>query len=130
MPLPEGYLPRKGDVLTVHMEVKHAVDEGDADVFLTVPGADYQTVAVPLAEVASLKRRTWREGEQVHLKDAPRFFGEVVMQPDDIVLVRLAAEADQKGACGGYRLIHCNALAPGERKASAARNQPRSLPRR
>ena len=72
MPLPEGYLPREGDVLTVDVRVKHNVKPGDPYIFTKVLDL-YSDVALHMDEPGtySLKCRSWREGDGVIQSSRP-----------------------------------------------------------
>ena len=63
MPLPEGYLPREGDVLIVHGKVKHDVDAGEKHVYLAF--RKYDTTHVDLAEVVGVYSLHWNVGDWV-----------------------------------------------------------------
>lgn len=96
MPLPEGYLPRKGDVLVLHGVVKYDVVRELADydedqklvVWVRLLG-DFQDRRVTLDTVVGVAVRNWEAGEKVRLCRAPSVTAEVVSMTDDVVLARL-----------------------------------------
>ena len=53
MPLPEGYLPREGDILALHAIVKYNGDSGDDRVHVKVKG-HYETTSIKLSEIVDL----------------------------------------------------------------------------
>jgi hypothetical protein len=115
MPLPEGYLPREGDVLIISGTVEYDVEPHAAYIFLKVPGYGSGSLGLNPTRAApflSLKRRGWREDEGVIHKHVDRWFGKVVSQKDDYVVVALDAKAQMKGSVGGLRIFHCNELLP------------------
>jgi hypothetical protein len=114
MSLPEGYLPREGDILMIAGTVEHDVTSSSAYIFVNTDGAS-STIALnthkPLPNV-TLKRRTWREGEMVVHKAIERFYGEVVAMAGDHVVVKIGDGADKRRSTGGLRIFHCNELEP------------------
>jgi hypothetical protein len=64
MPLPEGYLPREGDVLVIHGTVKHDVDPGEKSVFVTFKKYG-SAESVDLKNVVGLHCRRWDKGDKV-----------------------------------------------------------------
>lgn len=75
MPLPNGYLPRKGDLLLIRVKVKHDVSEGEEDVHFSLPGREYSSHIVELTEIAALHCRAWEAGDKIVYRGNP---GEVV----------------------------------------------------
>lgn len=66
MPLPEGYLPREGDVLVLHGVVRYSVDASDESVHLIVnPKYKHTSTTVPLDQVVDLYSRFWKPCDQV-----------------------------------------------------------------
>jgi hypothetical protein len=114
MPLPEGYLPRQGDVLSVDVVVKHDVRNDDSYVFTKVIGSHGDIAfAVDDPDVrVRLKRRSWNEGESVIHRAHPRWWGEIVSTHGDHVVVALNVDADPRGSVGRLRIFHCNELLP------------------
>jgi hypothetical protein len=116
MPLPEGYLPREGDVLTVDVEVKHNVRPGDAYIFTKLVDS-YGDVALHMKEASTytLKRRTWREGDEILADEEgctnPNF-GTVLIVDGDRVVVKLNEKSDAFKDDGGLAIFHCNDLLP------------------
>lgn len=108
MPLPEGYRPRKGDVLVVHMAVDYV---GDTYLKLKAvhPDGDWQESHYFKPEVVvGVKRRRWEESEEVRLRERPRVFGKVIATHDDLVWLDLDDESD----LGPALVVHCNELEP------------------
>ena len=116
MPLPEGYLPREGDVLTVDVEVKHNVRPGDHYIFTKLVDS-YGDLALHMKEDSTytLKRRTWREGDDVLADEEgctnPNF-GTVLIVDGDRVVVKLNEKSDAFKDDGGLAIFHCNDLLP------------------
>jgi hypothetical protein len=65
MPLPEGYLPRRGDELLIRAKVSFDVEPDDEDVHLEPIGAEWKKVMVPLADVHAIHCRKWDKGDKV-----------------------------------------------------------------
>lgn len=92
MPLPEGYLPREGDVLVLHAVVKHDVDESDRDrddglrVFIRL-GGDYQDRRIPLKNVVGIHCRKWNADDRVVTRDGVD--GTVLAVSDNVCWVKL-----------------------------------------
>lgn len=126
MPLPEAYLPRKGDVLSIDVEVKHDVKKEDDYVFTKVVGS-YADVAFTLDDpdvAVRLKRRSWREDEGVVHNNVDRWWGKVITLHGDHVLVALDDTADRRHCPGGLRIFHCNELLPWPGAKPAAQEPP------
>lgn len=91
MPLPEGYLPREGDVLVLHGRVVYDVNASDVDrggtegpkVFVRLTG-DYEDRRVPVNTVVDIFSRKWNVGDEVIIDgDDEGGFGEVLAVHDD-----------------------------------------------
>lgn len=80
MPLPEGYLPREGDVLIFHATVRHNVDVGEHDVHLQV-GDRYQTSILKLDQIQAIFSRHFDVGDVV------RSVGDLTGQTGEVVAV-------------------------------------------
>jgi hypothetical protein len=100
MPIPEGYLPRTGDVVVLHAVVKYDVDPTeDADskdglqVWVT-PMEYHSPSRVPLNTLVGLYSRHFEAEERVRLHANPRFTGIVIATHDDVVWVK----PDEAGA--------------------------------
>lgn len=118
MPLPEGYLPREGDVLVLHGTVKYDADLDPENVeketvWVTLLG-DYTSRRVPLAKVVGIKRRTWKVGEKVRSRNDHEIFGEIVATHDDLVWFALASDSKSGKVRQHQRnlLVHCNEIEP------------------
>lgn len=103
MSLPEGYLPREGDVLVLHVAVKYDVDPGEKNVFVIIPPNKHNMEFVPLESFVGVKRRQWKEGAKVRHRDISGMFGEVVAMSGDYVWIQL-------GTTGGFITAHCNEI--------------------
>ena len=68
MPLPEGYLPRKGDVVIAHGTVQHDVDPGESRVYVSF--RKHTDTSLNLADVVGLHCRAWSEGDKVEWSGA------------------------------------------------------------
>ncbi len=89
MPLPEGYLPREGDVLLLRAKVKFDVDPEDTSVHATCIGCTYRDVTIPLEEVFGLHFRAWEPHDKVQNIHDHEDCGEVFAVCDDKVWVKL-----------------------------------------
>jgi hypothetical protein len=69
MPLPEGYLPRKGDELLIRAKVSFDVETDDEDIHLELIGAERKKIMIPLANVHELHQRSWKKGEKVRSRE-------------------------------------------------------------
>jgi hypothetical protein len=103
MPLPEGYLPRRGDELLIRAKVSFDVETDDEDVHLEPIGAEWKKVMIPLAEVYALHCRTWKKGEKV--TQANWGSGTIIAVHENMVWVQLALT-------GGLATFEANALEP------------------
>lgn len=93
MPLPEGYLPRQGDVLIIHGKVQYDVRPDSAGVFL-VPLGNHSSVMVPLNSIVGVERHHFEVGDNVR---TPRDGGcgevQAVSENGGMVWVRLLTGA-------------------------------------
>lgn len=125
MPLPEGYRPRRGDVIILRAVVQHNVDPEDDSVHCKLIGHYGGTSIVDLPEVLGLYRRHWNEKDKVVHKSNPKWFGAVLLVIEDHAVIKLHEKADRRDAPGGLRVFHCNELTeqappPAEENAAAA----------
>ena len=93
MPLPEGYLPRKGDTLKILVTVEHDVEADDTYIFTRFSGsADRVSLDLEraLAQDANVwvEDRQWRKGDRV-LDLESGVPGEVILVEDGAAVVRL-----------------------------------------
>jgi hypothetical protein len=72
MPLPEGYLPREGDVLIVYARVKYNVDHGDEYVHVNNANG-----VIGLDNVIGIHSRKWEEDDAVRFIKMPEATGVV-----------------------------------------------------
>jgi hypothetical protein len=114
MSLPEGYLPREGDVLIVHLRVKFDCDATDKDVHLhpTDRANSYQGLILPLSTVAGLHARHWRAGEAVRVASDPVDVGEVVAVRGGKVWVDMRSGAFASARHGTMMTYDANDLEP------------------
>jgi hypothetical protein len=109
MPLPEGYLPRKGDIVLVQARVRYDADRcnADSDCSLEIVGSEHRHFFQPLAEVHALHCRKWNAGDRVKSAefDGP---GEVLATCDDQVWVMCETGEDE----GGKYTLEANQLDP------------------
>jgi hypothetical protein len=122
MSLPEGYLPRKGDVVVLHATVKHVCDPGDDSVHLKVNG-HWDTTIIELDKVAGLHRRHWDVGDKVQFRGrAPvdQRHGVVAGVEDDMVWVRFDDRKER------FLTLHANQIEaqPEEPQTVAAEPEP------
>lgn len=102
MPLPEGYLPRQGDVVVIHGIVKYNVDPGDTYADVMIEGK-YSSVHIELDKIAGLHCRHWNEGDKVHLPGrAITDVGEVIATNGDNVWIAMPG--------GSMATYHANQL--------------------
>ncbi len=71
MPLPEGYLPRKGDIVLVQARAKRDSTDivGEREIYLEIVGYEHHKLFVESADVHSLYRRQGNEGDRVSAGD-------------------------------------------------------------
>jgi hypothetical protein len=115
MPLPEGYLPREGDVLVLHGTVKFDYDPGEEKVWIRLMD-HWEDDRIPISSVVGVHCRKWEQGEQVRHRNVEHCFGEIVATCDDMVWVKLAADSKRgkKFSAGQLATFHCNELEPDE----------------
>jgi hypothetical protein len=88
MSLPDGYLPREGDIVVLHAKVKFDVDAGEDRVHCRLIGS-FADTSIPLNKVESLHCRHWNEGDMVIDPDNQNYGpGKVVAALDDVVWVK------------------------------------------
>jgi uncharacterized protein YoaH (UPF0181 family) len=108
MPLPEGYLPRKGDIVVLHAVVKHDVDRSDSLVFLNIVG-DYSQISVAAEKIEQLWSRHWDAGDAIQLisRDlAGRRPGEVMSVDGEMVWIKFADQGER------FMTFHANQIEP------------------
>lgn len=88
MPLPEGYLPREGDVLILHGVVAHTMRREDSEnVFVKLEGR-HSSVMVDLASIVGIKQRHWEPGDIVRKIADPAVSGTIVAVCDGWVWMK------------------------------------------
>lgn len=108
MSLPDGYLPRKDDVLILHATVKYDYDPAEGkEVWIDSDGP-----FTPLDKFVGIKRRTWKSGETVRHRNVEHCFGEVIATCDDMVWVKLGENSKhgKKFSQGPLATFHCNEI--------------------
>lgn len=125
MTLPEGYLPRKGDILIVHATVEYEVEPGEADVHVVVADQSYRQLAVPLKKVVGLYSRAWEVGARVTTANGASLYlrGEVVATHGDQVWVKM----DIHGVMGTFDLEADPGSRPIEEQPAATTEQEKPL---
>jgi hypothetical protein len=118
MPLPEGYLPRKGDVLMIQVRVN---DNYDIDYYqnnapdmisVHVVGSVHRTFYVGMDQIHALHCRKWNEGDRV-MCDSFHGPGEVVATHGDSVWIKTLEEhEDVFQTAGCLYTIEANELQP------------------
>ena len=70
MPLPEGYLPRKGDELLIRVRARRDTDKLDDPIMgaFEVVGREHNVFYLPIDQIHSLYCRAWNVGEKVLYK--------------------------------------------------------------
>jgi hypothetical protein len=109
MPLPEGYLPREGDVLVLHGTVKYDVAPDEKRVHIKLDG-DHGPRVLLLETIIGIRRRTWKEDEKVRHRNLTGVFGHVVAMAGDRVWIKLAPKSAQRRSHGGFMTVHCNEI--------------------
>lgn len=104
MPLPEGYLPRKGDEVLIRARAKRDTD-ADGEGYFEIIGAEHYKLFMNAEEVHSLYRRQWNEGDLVKSVEFDGR-GRVVAVSDDYVWVVAETGLDE----GGYYTLEANHL--------------------
>jgi hypothetical protein len=99
MPLPQGYLPREGDVLVVHAVVKYDVSSEDQESVFVRPLGYYSDCRLNLSTIVGLHARKWEPGEAATHAGAPVT---VIAVDDDQAWVKYAS--------GGRASVHVNSL--------------------
>ena len=110
MSLPEGYLPRKGDVLVIHVTTRYDVQDRDREegepIYVHVsPVGDssYHKFRLPLADVIAIHFRNWEVGSKVRSVIDHEDTGEIaavydgwlwIKQPDGHMLTLHANDAE------------------------------------
>jgi len=89
MPLPEGYRPRKGDVLIAHVTAYTDVDPEDTQVWATLPGKPHSRHFIDLEDIAGVYSRHFEPGEKVRsVGDFTGQAGEVVAVHEGFVWIK------------------------------------------
>lgn len=120
MPLPEGYLPREGDVLILHGVVRWNVDAGENDVHLFIDRRYKHSggVCVPLDQIIDIHCRAWEVGSKVIRKGGNQNVGTVLATYEDQVWVAFSG--------GSPVSIHANALEPAPEPAADQEPAPQT----
>jgi hypothetical protein len=108
MPLPEGYLPRKGDEVLIRARAKRDTridDDPETACYLEIVGKEHQSVFLPRSGIHSLYCRKWNVGDRVRDIGEPETVGKVVAAHDKYVWIR----AD-KGDCMYMLTFEANEL--------------------
>lgn len=97
MPLPKGYLPRKGDEVLIRARMRRDARIGDPHVecSLEIVGQEYSSgIFLSCAEIHSLHARKWNEGDRVQNSAG---WGEVIAVHEDQVWVKMCSPIDMAG---------------------------------
>jgi hypothetical protein len=108
MPLPEGYLPRKGDEVLVRARAKRDTNiDVDSEGYLELVGQEHHKFFMNVSEIHSLYRRQWNEGDRVK---SIEFYGPglVIGISDEWVWVLCETGEDE----GGRYTLTANELEP------------------
>jgi hypothetical protein len=107
MPLPEGYLPRKGDIVLVQARAKRDAykDEPDIQCYFEIVGYETNKFFMTVSEIHSIYSRNWEVGETVKSLefDGP---GTICGVSDPYVWVKCETGED----AGGMYTIDANEL--------------------
>lgn len=94
MSIPEGYLPRKGDVVVLHAVVKYDVnptEDADSEEGLQVwvtPKEYHSSSRVPLKTLVGVYSRYFEEGERVRFVNEPQTIATVLAICDEFVWLK------------------------------------------
>lgn len=97
MGLPEGYRPRKGDIVVLHARIKNDLFRSSSRESLLDSGTSMQIVGqagdtwVDFENVVGLMQRHWEPGDKVRFKRNGRF-GEVVAVFEDKAWIKMAGD--------------------------------------
>jgi hypothetical protein len=95
MPLPKGYLPRKGDTLLICVDVRSDYDnDGSNLVAVAVTGSPRRTLFADLNKIHSIYARKWSEGDRVQNSEG---WGDVVAVHEDQVWIKMCSPIDMAG---------------------------------
>lgn len=86
MPLPDGYLPRKGDVLVIHATVKYDVETSDDSIHV-VPADRHSSVLIKRSDIVGLHCKKWEPGDLARHDDVAV---EVIAIDGDEVWIRVS----------------------------------------
>jgi hypothetical protein len=80
MPLPEGYLPRKGDEVLIRARAMHDLrpDDDAGGCHFEIIGAEHKSVFLSRDQIYGLHCRKWNEGDRVRVIGEPETVGEIV----------------------------------------------------
>jgi hypothetical protein len=122
MPLPEGYLPRKGDILVLHVKTRFDVRDDDLEgrkLYVNVhPVGEsrYHHFRVHLDEIERIWCRHWETGAKIQLKrrePAERRPGEVLAVEGEFVWVKFSDSGER------FMTLHANQIEPREEPPEA-----------
>jgi hypothetical protein len=102
MNIPNGYVPKEGDIVIIHAVVHGDYDPGDKTLFVRLRRHD--CVGIDPSKVIGLYARRWEVGNRV--RGVHNEIGEVVAVSDNMVWVRLDR--------GGFNTFSANNLLPEE----------------
>ena len=95
MPLPEGYLPRKGDEVLIRVRAVRDLrpDDDAGGCLFVVVGAEHQNIFLSRDQIHSLYCRKWNVGDRVRAIEEPETGGEVVAVCGEFVWVKDKGES-------------------------------------
>lgn len=88
MPLPDGYFPRRDDVLILHARVKHNVRGDDTTHVFVRPEGHYADIMLELDSVVGVHALHWDEGARIQSIGDNPVAGVVIGTHDDRVWVK------------------------------------------
>ena len=87
MPLPEGYLPREGDVVVVHAVVEHDYHATSSTKMVALAPRKYaQTFYIDLDQIIGIHRYKWEVGDLVTYSVFG--VGQIIAMHEDLLWVR------------------------------------------
>lgn len=112
MPLPEGYLPREGDILVIHVQTQFNVEPHDTNVHVRLLRENsYKKFGMPLKDVEGLWARHWNIDDEVQfiaVDPDGRRPGKVLAVDGELVWVKFY----DKDSPQEHMTLHINQIEP------------------
>jgi hypothetical protein len=111
MPLPAGYLPRKGDTLLIRVDVRSDYDnDGSNLVSVAVTGSPHRVLFADIDKIHAIYSRKWNEGDQV--QNDWGWFEVIAVNEDQVWAKCLGHFSDSCGSVGLRYTFDANDLEP------------------